>query len=76
MFRERTTACDYLLLVVRELTLLLEHICIDVCLELLLFQVNAASQAVQLLGREAWDLGQAGVGLQEHLQRRYVLAGE
>ncbi len=71
----RMRSVDYLLLVADELALLLAYIGMDVCLELLLLQLDAARQALELLGREAWYLGQARVGLQAHRRQRYLVAG-
>ena len=42
------------------------YVVLDVVLELLPSQLDAAGQGVQLLFCEAWDLGQARVGVQKH----------
>lgn len=56
----------YLLLILAKLELLARYIVLDVLLELLPSQLDAASQGVQLLPREAWDLGQARIWTKKH----------
>jgi hypothetical protein len=57
-----------------QLVLLLSYVGIDVGLEALLLCVNAAGEALELVGRAAWDLGQARVEVQ-HLLRGHLGAG-
>lgn len=56
----------YLELMAAQLVLLALYVARDVALELLAPQLDAAGQGVQLLSREAWDLGQARIGVKKH----------
>ena len=56
----------YLLLILAQLVLLALNIGLDVVLELLPSQLDAAGQGVQLRSGEAWDLGQARVWVKQH----------
>lgn len=57
---------QYLLLIFAQLVLLALNIVPDVVFELLPSQLDGAGQGVQLLSREAWDLGQTRVGVKQH----------
>lgn len=56
----------YLVAMSAQLGLLGRDVVPDVGLELLPPQLDAAGQGVQLLFSEAWDLGQARVGVKKH----------
>ncbi len=56
----------YVVAITAQLVLLGRYVVPDVVLELLPSQLDAAGQGVQLLLCEAWDLGQARVGVKKH----------
>lgn len=52
--------------IVAQFVLLGLDIVVDVLLQLLPSELDAAGEGVQLLSGEAWNLGQARVGLKKH----------
>jgi hypothetical protein len=56
----------YLLFILAQFVLSALYIVLDVLLELLPPQLDAAGQGVQLLFSKAWDLGQACIWMEEH----------
>lgn len=56
----------YFLLIAAQVLSPLLYVVLDAMLELLPSQLDAAGQGIQLLPREAWDLGQARISLKVH----------